>query len=200
MLQRALALLVIVSLCSLPAAADVGWIAGASGGQSKLNDFRLSTTTLEDDDTVWMLVGGYQFTPYFLLVGGYTDLGSYHAEGPDFGGYVNDIEIDGTYLRAVGKLPLGSQFSILGSVGGLYWDYDFKSEDALEPPRHLTDTGFSPSVGIGVNFDIIDTPADSGFNLHAGWERLFKVGNRDTVEHENDYDVILLGLTYNFTK
>jgi hypothetical protein len=201
MKRTILALVVCVCLASTSSAAGVGWIAGVSGGMAKLEDFRLSTTDLEDEQVVWMATGGYQFTPFFGVVGGYADLGDYHAEGTDFGGYVHEISVDGAYLRGVGMFPVTSRFSVLASFGAFYWDYDFRSSDDEDPNRHLTDTGVSPSVGVGVDFDLSGgSPHFRGFNLHAGWERLIKVGDRETVEHENDYDVLLLGITYNFTE
>jgi hypothetical protein len=191
-----------LALYSGSAQAGVGWLAGASVGQGKLLDFRLDTDELDDTDTTWMAVGGYQFLPYYALVGGYLDLGDYHAEGPSFGGFESDSSISGFYARNLGILPVASRFSLLGSLGVFRWDYEF---DDLDIPsgstRHLTDTGYSLTYGLGVNVDLVGASAHfRGLNLHAGWERLDTVGDRDTVEHENDYDVFMLGLTYNFTR
>jgi len=182
--------------------AGVGWLAGGSAGQAKLLDFRLDTDELDDTDVTWMAVGGYQFHPFYALVGGYLDLGDFHAEGPSFGGYERDISVNGFYVRNLGIIPVFSQVSFLGSLGVFRWDYEFNDLDIPSgSTRHLTDTGYSLTYGLGINVDLAGSSAHfRGLNLHAGWERLDTVGDRETVEHENDYDVFLLGLTYNFTQ
>ena len=184
------------------AEAFAGRLAGASVGQAKQLDFRLDTDELDDTDVTWMALGGYQFFPWYALMGGYLDLGDYHAEGPSFGGYESDISVDGFYVRNLGILPAFSRVSFLGSLGVFLWDYEFNDLDIPSgSTRHLTDTGYSLTWGLGVNVDLAGSSAHfRGLNLHAGWERLDTVGDRDTVEHENDYDVFLLGLTYNFTR
>ena len=179
---------------------DYGWLVGANAGVAKLNDFRFQTTSKADTGTVGSIFGGYQFTRYFALAGGYIDLGKYNFQGTTFGGYNQTIKVDGFQLAGVGNLPVAERVGLTGTLGAFRWDYKF-SEPANpatgDPARSLSDSGVSPTVGLGVNIDIF---SKRGSYLHIGWQRFFKVGRRETVEHENDFDLFLIGIVYNFSK
>jgi OOP family OmpA-OmpF porin len=184
-----------------PAAAadDYGWIAGFGTGQAKQKDFRLPTTNYDDTDTVVSAFGGYQFTRYFAMAGGYLDLGKFHAQGTaSFGPYDQTMKVDGFHVFGVGSYPVADRVSVTGTLGAYRWNYKF-SEPAIgvDPARSLSDSGVSPTFGIGVNIDIF---SKRGTYLHIGWQRFLNVGNRNTVEHENDYDLFMVGVVYNFSK
>jgi len=108
-------------LAMLPVTAGEWWIVGISAGSAKMKDFRLAADSFEDKETVFMPMAGYQSFKYFGVVGGYLDLGEYHAEGPNFGGYSQDMKIKGIYARGLGILPVAKQLSLLGSVGMYRW-------------------------------------------------------------------------------
>ena len=192
---------VCMALCAAaPATAndDYGWLAGVDAGVAKLKDFRLPTTSSDDTGTVGSIVGGYQFTRYFALAGGYVNLGKYSFQGPSFGGFSQDIKVDGFHFFAAGNYPVGERVGLTGTAGAYRWKAKFHSApDAFDPERNLSDTGVSPTLGLGVKIDIF---SKRGTYLHIGWQRFFKVGKRETVEHENDYDLFLVGIMYNFSK
>ena len=195
--------LVIVSLALAgagvaAAADDHGWIAGLSVGQAKLQDFRLPTTSADDTGTVVSVFGGYQFTRYFSVAGGYVDLGDYSFQGTSFGGYDWSMKIRGVQVSAIGSYPVLERVDLQGSVGVYRWHYKFHSAaDAFDPERNLSDNGYSPTLGIGVTIDIF---SKRGSYLYLGWQRFFNVGNRNTVENENDFNLFLVGAVYNFSK
>lgn len=193
----------IVCLAILPAAPaaaadDYGWLAAVSAGAAKLQDFRLPTTSSDDTGTVASLYGGYQFTRHFSLAGGYVDLGKYSFQGPSFGGYVADIKVDGVHFYGAGNLPVSERVGLVGTLGAYWWNYKYHDLDVpTGQQRNLSDTGVSPTVGLGVNIDIFSL---RGTYLQVSWQRFFKVGKRETVEHENDYDLLVVGIMYNFSK
>jgi hypothetical protein len=184
----------VVLVVSSTVVADSGWLAGASVGKAKLKDFRLTTAVAEDDDTVLELYGGYKVMKHYAVTGAYVDFGSYHFEGPNFGGYVTDIEIDGFHVDNHGLLPLGKRVELRGSAGLFVWDYEENDVDLVTSDRrHLTDTGVSATFGAGVNVDIL---RENGIGLHFVYHRFVEVGDRRTVEHENDFDVVFAGVDY----
>jgi hypothetical protein len=131
------------------------------------------------------------------VTGGYLDLGKYRAQVTSFGGSAEDIKVDGVHLSGVGFLSVASRVDLVGTVGAYRWHYKFHSSDAFDPNRNLSDSGVSPTFGVGVNIDIFEK---RGSYLHIGWQRFLTVGKRETVEHENDYDLFLVGVVYNFSK
>lgn len=180
------------------AADDYGWIAGLNAGAAKLQDFRFPTTSSDDTGTAGSVFGGYQFTRYVAVAGGYVNLGKYSFQGPAFGGFDQQIKVDGFHLSGVGSYPVAERVDLQGTLGIYRWNYKFNSAaDAFDPARSLSDSGYSPTFGIGVNIDIF---SKRGTYLQLGWQRFLKVGNRQTVEHENDYDLFMVGVMYNFSK
>ena len=173
------------------AMADTGWMAGGNLGHSKLKNFRLTTTSFNDTATPFEVFAGYKFPAPVAVTVGYLDLGSYHAEGPDFGGYVNDMKAEGIHVSGIGLVPLSPRFSGLVHAGVYFWSYKFHSVDDDDPDRRLSDSGKSLTYGSGFNVKMSES-----VSLHIIWQHFNKVGNRQTVEHENDYDLFVLGGTY----
>ncbi|HEV8690506.1 MAG TPA: outer membrane beta-barrel protein [Ideonella sp.] len=90
------------------------------------------------EDIGYKLYGGYQFSPYFALEGGYLDLGKEdNATG--------NVHGRGGFIDAVGIFPLTPTWSLLGSAG-------------LAQARFKTSTGNDSSpaykLGVGVQYDV----------------------------------------------
>ena len=85
-----------------------------------------ATATIDDSDTGFGLVGGYQLNDYFAFEFAYVDLGSVSY---DLSARVSDgtneadadvqleSSADGPVLSALGSLPIGERFSVFGRVG-----------------------------------------------------------------------------------
>ncbi len=102
----------------------VGQLTG-KGDKSLLDDALSSTgatgfTSSLGKPTAYQLQAGYQVNKNLAFEGGY--LGSedktYSASGGNLGGTVNaKTHVSGWDLTAVGQLPVGNQFSLLGKLG-----------------------------------------------------------------------------------
>lgn len=183
----------------------VGPYVGLSGGESRSqasnsdvnsaltnNGLTPLSSSLDDTDTGWKLYLGYQINPNFAVEAGYIDFGKFSFSSTTAGGSLGgDLKTkNGGFIDAVGIIPLSSNFSIFGKVGG----YSVKTE--------LDGSGAGGSVsashrsndwtyGIGVGYD---------FNRNVGvrleWERFNDVGNNSTVH--NDIDLTSVGIVYKF--
>ena len=183
------------------AAADRGWFAGLSFGQTKWNNYdaelAAAATTLDDSDTGWFAFSGYQVNNYFSAVAGYVDLGSLKAEGDLGEGYLfsDEISASGPVLAALGTVPITPKFSAFIMAGVFFWDQDIKYFDDFIGPWNGGVSGTGMMYGAGFNF-FIDPAGSSG--IHAEWMRFDAVGDLNDPEstHENDIDMISIGYIY----
>lgn len=104
-------------LAATPAQADSAYI-GASFGKTQA-DFSFSpatgqTSDNDEESTLAKYYLGVEINKYFVIEGGYADYGAYAYT---HNAVRNNIEAKGMFLDAVGKLPLGSSFSLFGKLG-----------------------------------------------------------------------------------
>jgi OOP family OmpA-OmpF porin len=92
--------------------ADLGFYAGASVGQSKVDCGGLSNC--DDKDTAYRIFGGYKFHPNIGVEGGYAPLGNAEGSG-----------------------PLGNSFSILGKLG--FYNAEVKASGLVSGKKTTTD-------------------------------------------------------------
>ena len=179
-------------------AAAGSWMAGASLGQTKIGDYELeaeANLSFDDEDSGWRAYGGYQVS-YFGVTFGYVDLGALTASGTDFGGFTDKIEADGWDVQAIGFLSLGSKkrFHLFANLGLLWWEQKVTYQDA-SGPFEASPTGTSPAVGVGFDALFGQTQA---FALNINWTRYLDVGDLNVSGHENDRDLIGIGVTFRF--
>ena len=126
-------------------------------------------------DTGGKLYGGYGFSPNVAVEAGWAGLGV----APTTSG--SGVRTEGLFVDAVGKVPLGQNFSALGRVGA----YHAKSRIA-----GVSQTGTQPKVGLGVQYDF-----SKQLGLRGEWERYrFKsVGGG-----KGDSDLYSVGVNYQF--
>lgn len=106
-----------IAFAATPAQAESAYL-GASFGQTQ-SDFNFSpaigqTSDNDDESTVAKYYLGVEINKYFAIEGGYADYGTYSYTR---NAVRNNIEAKGMFLDAVGKLPLGSSFSLFGKLG-----------------------------------------------------------------------------------
>lgn len=196
----------------LASAADMGWYAGLSGGQSRADSdaseldstFRslgfTSSSTVDKTDAGWKLFAGYQFNPNFAVEGGYVDLGKFSFSttvtaapaGFTTGSLSGDVKTkNGLFLDAVGIIPLQNNFSLFGKLG----IYSIKTElSASGPSGSLTQSSTDSDLhwGIGAGYDFNKNVA-----ARLEWERFNDVGNKDKTGEAN-VDLLSVGVVYKF--
>jgi OOP family OmpA-OmpF porin len=202
-----------------------GWYVAASVGESKIDEDRealdaeflfllaelgatanFTSSSLEDSDTAFALLGGYRFSRYFAIEGGYQDLGafSYQAEGgisfPFPPGVFPvstsiDVESSGFTLAGVGSLPLGESFDVHGKVGVFFADTESSVGAAIAGGGEaFSDSASSQELFYGVG---------GAFHSAGAWSvsldyQLFKDVGDDETTSEADVDLLSLGLSYRF--
>jgi OOP family OmpA-OmpF porin len=166
--------LLAVSLLAGAAAHAQGLSIGGSIGSSRYKGDDVGGLRTDRSDTGGKIYGGWEFTPNFGLELGYAQLGT-------FGSAAGDAEIDGAFVDAVGKWPLGNDFSVLGRLGV----FNGKYEDPLGSER-----GTNLKVGAGVQYDFSPNVA-----LRGEWERYRFDTNGDSRANTDLYSV---GLNYTF--
>jgi len=120
------------------------WSLGAAIGQS---DARMPNSIGNSSDTSYKAFGGYQFSPNVGAEVGYNNLGKdFNMTVP---GGVATGKLTNWYGAAVGTMPLGSGFSLLGKVGLTRNEADFGGAGK--------DTRTGLMLGLGAEYAI--TPA-----------------------------------------
>ena len=140
-----------------------GWYVGGSLGQADLGP---------DEDTAWKIFGGYDINRNFAVELGYTDLGEV-SEG------AASVEANALELTALGKFPVGNQFSVYGLAGIARVD-----AEARGPGGTVSDDSNELTYGIGAQYDM-----SRNLGLRAQWQRY------DTDE---EVDVLSLGVLWKF--
>jgi len=157
------------------------------------------SSNTDDTDTAYRIRAGYQFNDYLAIEGGYANLGSYKYnvdfKSPIAGNAFEKIKVDGFDISAVGTLPVGQGFALLGKVGAFFSKTKVNatastalasaSDDAKATETNLL-------AGLGVQYSI-----NKNLAIRAEWERFFNVGDNDTTG-EGDVDLYSLGLNYRF--
>lgn len=97
-----------------------------------------------NSSTAYNLAAGSYFTNNFGVELGYTDFGRINRGG-------GETRADGFSLKLVGKLPLGTQFNLLGKVGTTYSRTEVSSL-ARSGIQSGSDNGFGLNLGVGAEF------------------------------------------------
>lgn len=133
-------------------AAHAQFTVGGSVGQSRYKGDEVGGLSTDRSDSGGKIYGGYQFNPNFGLEIGHAKLGS-------FGSAAGDVKGSGTFVDAVGTVPLGGNFSLLGRLGA----FNGKLENSF---AGSTDKSTNVKVGAGVQYDF-----SNNLGLRGEWER-----------------------------
>lgn len=189
------------------AANDAGWYIGTNLGMSRANidDERiarsllgagLATTSITDNDREfgYKIFGGYQFSKYFALEGGYFDLGEFgfNASTAPPGTLSGDTRIRGLNLDPVGILPITQNFSAFLRAGVNYAETKsrFSSSGSVTAPRNRDQREANYKAGVGLQYNITQA-----LGVRAEAER-YRI--EDAIDNEGDVDLFSLGLVYRF--
>lgn len=171
------------------AAADTGWYAGGSFGQSTA-DCNVSGTGLSCDekDTAWKIFGGYQINRNFAVEGGYADLGELTISG---GGVNITAESTAWDIAAVGIFPINPQFSVYGKLGLYYGTVDVSSN--IGGSGDDSTTGLTFGAGVRYNFT-----RNLGVQLEWQVYASVEAPSGSALTGDSDVDVLSIGIVYKF--
>ena len=182
--------------------ASEGFYAGFNYGQASwdvtlddvafLDDGSIISASLDDSDTSYSLILGYQFNPNFALEGGFIDFGELNVDATSDGtgflyapGPVNlNASADGLFFNAKGIIPLSEMFSLYGKLGLLMWDAEVTLSDSTGRISD-SDDGNDLFYGVGGSLNITRSLAlNADYSLY-------------TLD-ETDVDVLSIGIQYSF--
>jgi len=172
---------------SIPAfAADTGGYLFGMVGQTTIKDVDFGPgVSVDDTGTGFKIGGGYAFHRNFGVEAAYVDLGKATASA---GGQSAELKASGISVVAVGMLPLGQNFSLLGRLGFINATVELS---ALGSSVDSTDMKTTFGIGASYNF----TPK---FAVRADYDVYQKLGDNDTTGGESDVDMISIGVVYKF--
>lgn len=203
LVMQSLATLVLASSSIAAVAADSGWYAGASLGQTN-TDFSASdlkstlvtagytgvVASVDNTDTGWKLFGGYQLNKNIGFEAAYVNLGSLTANAtyatPAGSPARVNVDVDGFQLSAVGTLPLNDAFAVFGKVGAFFSKSDQTGTGAFAAPASTDNTDWI--YGLGGNWQF-----NPNIGLRAEWERFQGLG-----ASERHADLYSLGAVFSF--
>lgn len=206
---RMLRLVALATLASpFAMAQDRGWYGGFNIGKAKatIDDERITSSLLgagftttsiadRDDHTGFKVYGGYQFSRYFALEGGYFDLGKFGFTAATLptGTLTGDIKLTGVNLDLVLSVPLTHRFSVFGRVGV----NQANAKDTFAGTGAVHVLNPSPSkraanikFGGGLQLDFTDS-----FGMRAEIER-YRID--DAVGNKGHVDMASVGLLFKF--
>lgn len=155
---------------------------GISGGKPDLNTDCVAGQRCDDPDSAWAIYLGGQFNPYLGLQVGYLQLQDADRNG-------GDTKVRGVNISLTGAVPLGSNFSLNGRLGGTY-GWTKTSVGAGVPAASGNEEGFGVAYGVGASWDF-----DRHWSVTLDWDRhrLKYAGDQ-----KKDTDIASVGLRYRF--
>jgi OOP family OmpA-OmpF porin len=193
-------------------AAGTGWYAGVGGGWSSFDGNAVdiaptlagesyTVTSLDDSSTGWKVFGGYQFNKNWAAELAYTDLGKFSMNADVSGGLGGGAGTEYAQVKptcwslsAVGILPLGNNFSLLGKVGVCRWDDRFSAHETVAgmeypyPDGDSYSKGTDLTFGLGAKYDVT-----KNYGVRAEWERFNNV-----VHDQSNVDLLSISFQYSF--
>ena len=157
------------------ATASAGGYGGIALGQASIDDSARihggGTAVVDENALGWKVFGGWMFTDHVGIEAGWADLGDMNEGG------VTDVETEGFFAGAVGRLPIGedSGFSLHARLGLYIWDQDI-NQDSYD--------GTDVTFGIGAKYRFTDL-----LGVQIDWDRY---------KTKLETDMISVGLTLNF--
>ena len=158
---------------------------GSDLDQELSNKGYITSSNVDQNSFAWKIVGGYKFSKNLSVEAGYVNLGHHDTEiletDTNTDSFVTDVgnlaplAIEGGLVEAVGALPIGKRFTLLGKAGGLVWS----GESSL-----VDDNGTDFVLGVGTSYQLSER-----FAVRAEWERFFL---------NEDFDLISGGVEASF--
>ena len=200
-----LSLLATPTLCAAPPA--TGFYAGLGLGQSRYGiDFAgqverayegtafavTGASTGRMHDTAYRVLGGYQFSPYVAIEGGWQHLGSvngsYALQTVHADTFARNAEwkLSGFNATLVGTYPFAERFAAIGKLGAFFSKLEFRESTTSGTGARSTfnapdDNGAHFMWGAGGSYQITDHVA-----LRLDWDRIEGVGRTFALTDEGN--------------
>lgn len=156
---------------------------GLSVGSGTLEDSGCVTgQTCDDFDGALSVVTGGMFTPYLGMQLGYFRLGDATRNG-------GKVKVSGVNLSLTGVAPLGTNFSLVGRVGGTYGWTDTSVGTGVATASGEENT-FAPAYGVGVSWDF-----NRNWSATVDWDRHHL---RYAGDEKRNTDIATIGFKYRF--
>lgn len=158
--------------------------AGASIGQSKLDNGCFGSFACDDKDQAFRLYGGGRFNNALGLEVGLMNMGKFDRGGGRTDGW-------GLDLALVAGVPIGANSAIFGKIGAIYARTEVDGSDAARAQGFRTgkERGWGGRYGIGGQLGL--TPQ---WALRADWDRY----RMPLIGGKEDVDTLMLGVQYTF--
>ena len=177
------ALLLTLSMASLPTTAGEGFYAGASIGSASLDD-DFDGLEVDDDTTAYRLVAGWWVNRYFALEAGYHNFGDFEQDFTINGvRHRAKLSADGYTLGVQGSYPVANKVDILGRAGWFFWDGEAEINNVSQASPEET----NPYLGLGLSYAFTDS-----FSVNGDWTHY-------ELESTNS-DVFSIGFQFRFGK
>lgn len=244
--MRFLTLMLLVAAASGSVRADEArWYVGLSAGSTSsgfseqqvdsfgrislnyagLNAQTLGTTTFDDSDATWSIVGGYRISRFFSIEAAYADLGStkykYTGEAGRIGGLripplpityqpaTSSVSIDSSSfaLKGLGIVPIGDRFNVHAHLGAFIANTEITASGGIQSRSFsgtVDDDSQDLMYGAGVGYRFHER-----WMLSVDWQRYAGLGvDQDAVEEsavsftledvDGDIDTLTLSLLLDF--
>lgn len=108
-------------------------------------DFEESVDEFDEDDSGFKIWGGYHFSKFFGIEGGYYDLGEPGDELPILGDL--DLEVTSWNVAAKGRLPIGKRIELFAKAGAFLWDIEIGGT-SIDDDDDGTDFGYGAGISV----------------------------------------------------
>lgn len=157
------------------------------------------TSTTDERDTGYKLQLGYKLNQNFAIEGGYVDLGKFTYNvaftGPTAGTGKETAKATGWNIVAMGILPLGDTFSLLGRLGMIHAKVDASASatgSGVTALANASATRNKTTYGLGVAYSM-----SKSTSLRVDYDRYSKLGDNNSTG-EGDVDLYSLAVAYKF--
>ncbi|MES2354864.1 MAG: outer membrane beta-barrel protein [Pseudomonadota bacterium] len=126
---------------------------GIGVAQLKVDSGELIVASKDEKDIGYKIVGGYKFSRYLSVEGGYVSLGkvknTYSVGGNDV---TLDMKSHGLYAAVKGSLPFSEEFSMFAKLGAIK-NRSSATVSGSGLTIDATGSKISPMIGFGMDYD-----------------------------------------------
>lgn len=146
---------------------------GVDAGQAEARKYCDNVANCDSADRSLRFSVGYQFTPNVGAELGYTSFGTLFDASDDV--VVAKQEANAWTLSALGTMPLGERFGLLGRLG--FASYDVNNSGSIQGVPVESENSIKPYVGLGAKFNLSES-----FALRAEYQVYTDISGVDGVK------------------